>query len=69
MVTLTAPGQTVQRTNQPETAEAMIRLAAPFIEKSIVMVNETSFESLGQVWSPVSLFQSDRLLNVYQGSE
>lgn len=69
MVTLTTPGQTVQRTNQPETTEAMIRLAAPFIEKSIVMVNETSFESLGQVWSPVSLFQSDRLLNVYQGSE
>lgn len=58
MVTLTAPGQTVQRTNQPETAEAIIRLAAPFIEKSIVMVNETSFESLGQVWSPVSLYSS-----------
>lgn len=47
--TLTTPGQTVQRTNQPETTEAKIRLAAPFIEKSIVMVNEASFESLGQV--------------------
>lgn len=43
---------------------AMTRLAAPFREEGIVMVSETSFESLGK-YGHQSLFQSDRLLNQY----
>lgn len=46
----------------------MARLGVPFREEGIVMVSETSFDSLGK-YGHHSLFQSDKLLNLYHSLE